>query len=95
MGWNQVKPQKKHSLFLDASDSLFANWRFYFVHSYYMQCDQDSNILATSEHGLEFTCAIGHNHIAGLQFHPEKSHRFGLAVLRNFAQRGLAVKEAS
>jgi imidazole glycerol-phosphate synthase subunit HisH len=95
MGWNQVKPQQQHSLFLDESDNIVDNWRFYFVHSYYMQCDQDSNILATSEHGIEFASAIGHSHIAGLQFHPEKSHRFGLAVLRNFAQRGLAVKEAN
>jgi imidazole glycerol-phosphate synthase subunit HisH len=94
MGWNQVKPQKKHSLFLGNTGELIGGWRFYFVHSYYMRCDLASQVLATTEHDFEFACAIGHGHIAGLQFHPEKSHRFGLAVLRNFVQRGLTVHEA-
>jgi imidazole glycerol-phosphate synthase subunit HisH len=93
MGWNIVKPTREHSLFFGEPGELNTNWRFYFVHSYYMQCDHASNVLATTEHSKEFACAIGDRNIAGLQFHPEKSHRFGLAMLRNFARHGLAVQE--
>ena len=92
MGWNQVTPQRTHTLFMGPDHLMIPDWRFYFVHSYYMQCQNAQNVLATAVHGQEFACAIGREHIAGLQFHPEKSHRFGLAVLKNFAQRGLSIQ---
>ena len=95
MGWNQVRPQCAHSLFFDESGLTVNDWRFYFVHSYYMQCDSTAHVLATSQHGQTFACAIGHKHIAGLQFHPEKSHRFGLALLKNFALHGVGAIQES
>jgi glutamine amidotransferase len=95
MGWNHVQPTHAHSLFLDEGGKTASDWRFYFVHSYYMNCDDSSVVLATSHHGRDFACAIGREHIAGLQFHPEKSHRFGLALLRNFAKFGISAMQES
>jgi len=81
MGWNYVKPQKDFFLFENINDQP----RFYFAHSYYMHCADNADILATAVHGnIEFTVAIRHKNIAGVQFHPEKSHRFGLNFLKNF-----------
>jgi glutamine amidotransferase len=82
MGWNLVRPQKQHPL-LEQFESAP---RFYFVHSYYMRCDEPDSVLATTEHGVEFASGIVKDNIAGVQFHPEKSHRFGMQLLRNFAR---------
>ena len=90
MGWNQVIPQCDHSLFWGNENQSMTAWRFYFVHSYYMQCQHAQDVLATAVHGREFACAIGRGHVAGLQFHPEKSHRFGLMLLKNFALYGIS-----
>ncbi len=79
MGWNMVDP-KKAVLFGDEPEQ-----RFYFVHSYYMACKDEGDILATSHYGDPFTCAVQHDNIFGVQFHPEKSHRFGLNLLKKFA----------
>jgi imidazole glycerol-phosphate synthase subunit HisH len=84
MGWNLATPQQPHALF----DGFAAPPRFYFVHSYYMACERRENVLAATHHGVEFASAIGMANIAGVQFHPEKSHRFGMQLLRNFAQAG-------
>jgi glutamine amidotransferase len=81
MGWNLVRPTQPHALFEQFPDAP----RFYFVHSYYMRCDDPAWQLARSEHGIEFASCIVKNNIAGVQFHPEKSHRFGMQLLRNFA----------
>lgn len=78
MGWNNISLQAPHPLF----DSL-EEARFYFVHSYHVECK--SNILATATYGYEFVCAIGRGNIYAVQFHPEKSHRFGMRLLQNFA----------
>ena len=81
MGWNKATPLSKDCLFKNLEDN-----RFYFVHSYHVVCDDGSNILATANYGIEFTCSIRHDNIYGVQFHPEKSHKFGMQLLRNFGE---------
>jgi glutamine amidotransferase len=82
MGWNTVHCTR--------NDTLFAGFqrtpRFYFVHSYHVLCDDERDVLATSVHGYRFTAAVQKGHICGTQFHPEKSHRFGLTLLTRFAK---------
>tara|TARA_B100002051_G_scaffold272160_1_gene308281 strand:- start:795 stop:1409 length:615 start_codon:yes stop_codon:yes gene_type:complete len=82
MGWNTIKDIQNHKLFNDI-DSDFG---FYFVHSFYFECEKDENILSTSSYGVEFASSIYANHIFGTQFHPEKSHGNGLQLLKNFAE---------
>lgn len=84
MGWNVVKVREKSPLF----DSAAKDARYYFAHSYYMECFNPSDAVATSSHGmdLDFTCAVRRKNIYGVQFHPEKSLRHGLAVLKAFAE---------
>ena len=83
MGWNTIKVQQEHPA-LPAVDEGF---RFYFVHSYHLRCSDPSSVLATTEYGYEFHSAIMRDeHIIGVQFHPEKSHRFGMHVLKSFAE---------
>jgi glutamine amidotransferase len=81
MGWNLVLPTRDHSL----TAELPPEPRFYFVHSYCVQVDDPSHCLLRSRHGIDFDAAIGHDNIVGAQFHPEKSHRFGMKLLANFA----------
>ena len=59
---------------------------FYFLHEYYFNAYESSNIEATSDYGGEFTCSVKKENIFGVQFHPEKSHNFGMSLLRNFAE---------
>lgn len=80
MGWNQVVRKKSSPLLDQMSDDA----RFYFVHSYWMKCADQSDVLATAMHGIEFTCAVQRGNIFGTQFHPEKSLRHGLAMMRAF-----------
>ena len=82
MGWNTVCVKKENPLFSD----MTADARFYFVHSYHVACGDQSDILATTVHGVEFVSAIQRDNIFGVQFHPEKSHRFGMQLLKNFAE---------
>lgn len=81
MGWNDVKLLRNDPLFM----GLETGARFYFLHSYYYKCDDSADVLATSEYGLEFASAIKHQHVYGIQCHPEKSHHFGVQLLQNFA----------
>jgi glutamine amidotransferase len=82
MGWNDVKPVgSSHPL----TSELPADARFYFSHSYYMQSERQSEVILSCNHGLEFAAAVARGSIVGVQFHPEKSHRFGRALLRAFA----------
>ena len=83
MGWNTTNPVHDDLLF----DGLDADSRFYFVHSFHVTCD-DSSVLARTRYGDQFVSAVRHRNIVGVQFHPEKSHRFGMRLLRNFAERG-------
>jgi glutamine amidotransferase len=80
MGWTTTEPTRPSALFPDFSDEL----RFYYLHSYVVAA-AESDTLATADYGVTFTSAIGRDNLCGVQFHPEKSHRFGLAILRNFA----------
>ena len=80
MGWNDVQPAKTSCLFSSPSH----DYRFYFVHSYHVVCNDYSNVVATSFYGSEFVSAINRENIYGVQFHPEKSHRFGKSLLNQF-----------
>ncbi|MBF4517614.1 imidazole glycerol phosphate synthase subunit HisH [Flavobacterium sp. ANB] len=82
MGWNDVQPVISNPLF----DGLEKDALFYFLHSYYFECNNTRNILATSDYGGEFACAAHHENIYGIQFHPEKSHHYGETLLHNFAK---------
>ncbi len=82
MGWNQITRKKPSPLL----DRMGEDARFYFVHSYHMECAQAEDVLATAMHGIEFTCAVQRNNIMGTQFHPEKSLRHGLALMRSFVE---------
>lgn len=80
MGWNDITIRKSHPLFSGFTDTP----RFYFVHSYCVQTTAAENILCTANYGHEFTCGITKENIMGVQFHPEKSHKFGMTLMRNF-----------
>jgi glutamine amidotransferase len=82
MGWNDVHPVVSNPLF----EGLEKEALFYFLHSYYFECNNTADILATSEYGCEFTCAAHHENVYGIQFHPEKSHHYGETLLHNFAK---------
>ena len=82
MGWNDVVPKSGARLF----NGLEHDSRFYFLHSFYFDCASNDNVLATSEYGIEFGCAVASNNIYGVQFHPEKSHDYGGRLLKNFAE---------
>ena len=60
--------------------------RFYFVHSFHAVCDRNEDALALTNHGYDFAAAIGRDNVMGTQFHPEKSHKFGLRLLGNFVE---------
>lgn len=80
MGWNFIKQQKESKLF----SGMFTDPRFYFVHSYYFKANDPSDILTSTDYEIEFTSAIERGNILGVQFHPEKSHKFGMKLLKNF-----------
>ena len=80
MGWNVVNPQKLSFLL----QNLPAESRFYFVHSYYVSCSDNKDILCSTHYGHEFVSAFQRGNVIGCQFHPEKSHRFGIQLFKNF-----------
>jgi glutamine amidotransferase len=81
MGWNEVKPLKENILFKDLDDDAL----FYFLHSYFFECNNSNDILAVSEYGTPFASCVNFENIYGVQFHPEKSHNNGETLLHNFA----------
>ena len=81
MGWNIAKPTRSSSLTADFDSEP----RFYFVHSFYVSVNDPTHSLMRTNYGMEFDSAIGRDNIYGVQFHPEKSHRFGMQILKNFA----------
>ena len=81
MGWNTIKDVQNHDLFRDIDH----DFGFYFMHSFYFDCNSKDNVLATSNYGEKFTSAIYSDHIIGTQFHPEKSHGNGVLLFKNFA----------
>ena len=82
MGWNDVKVLKPTPL----TASLPPDPRFYFVHSYFVQADNPHDVMLRCHHGREFVAGLNRDNIYAVQFHPEKSHRFGMQLLRNFAE---------
>lgn len=81
MGWNTTRPRLSHPLLNNVNHEQ----GFYFLHSYYFSCSNESNILCVTHYGDEFASGIHSENIFGLQFHPEKSHTNGIQVLKNFA----------
>jgi imidazole glycerol-phosphate synthase subunit HisH len=81
MGWNVVRPTQEGSILESDKPEL----RFYFVHSYFVKVHRDSDQLGITNYGGEFTSAFRRDNVYGVQFHPEKSHKFGMTVLKNFA----------
>lgn len=82
MGWNDVSPNANSSLF----KGLESDARFYFLHSFFFECASSESIAATANYGLDFNCAVRSGNVHGVQFHPEKSHHYGAALLKNFAE---------
>ena len=81
MGWNEVTATRPSPLTVGLTDDA----RFYFVHSYYVQTDRPDDSVLTANYGVTFAAAIEAGNIYGAQFHPEKSHKFGMQLLSNFA----------
>ena len=80
MGWNRVICPNSGPLF----DKTQNGSRFYFVHSYYVQCEKPENVMLATQYGLEFASGIVLDNIFGVQFHPEKSHSYGKEMFRRF-----------
>ena len=81
MGWNNISLKRPSPLFEDIDTEI----GFYFLHSFYFECDNHSDVLATTEYGHTFASAINQENVYGIQFHPEKSHHNGVSLLKNFA----------
>lgn len=82
MGWNFVKVENECLL----TKNLPENSRYYFVHSFFMKMNNPAQALFTTQYGADFTSGVVKDNIYGLQFHPEKSHKFGMALLKNFLE---------
>ena len=86
MGWNEINVADGTEG-ADLFDALDDDARFYFVHSFALQPDRGDHVLATTDYGGPFVSAVMNGNVRGVQFHPEKSHRHGMAVLRRFVER--------
>jgi len=82
MGWNMISKTREHPLF----SKLDEDARFYFVHSFYVNCASIKNSLARTTYGTGFDSAIVQDQILGVQFHPEKSHKYGMQLFKNFVE---------
>jgi glutamine amidotransferase len=81
MGWNQVE-QQSHPLWHGIEDKE----RFYFVHSFYVEAHQSEKVVGRCQYGFDFDVALSHRNLFAVQFHPEKSHKAGLQLLKNFSE---------
>lgn len=82
MGWNSVVVRKESPLFYD----MYPDPIFYFVHSYHVVCRNSEDVLSTTNYGYDFASSLQIGNIFGTQFHPEKSHKYGLKLMRNFVE---------
>lgn len=82
MGWNSIRIVQHHPIL----NGIFEDEMFYFVHSFYVQCGDDSAKVAQTEYGIEFSSIIANENIIGVQFHPEKSHEWGELLIKNFCE---------
>lgn len=87
MMWNELSVKAPGTILDQASDQA----RYYFVHSYYMKCADPANVVANTTYGVEFTSVVQRDNIMGMQFHPEKSLRYGMEMMRAFNELGTAV----
>ena len=85
MGWNLVDYKKDNLLY--SGFDVFEETRFYFVHSYHFVCDHEENISGTTIYDKPFTSSVQKGNVQGAQFHPEKSHKYGLLLLKNFIEK--------
>ena len=83
MGWNECEPVGTESLLHAVPEPR----RFYFVHSYHVVCDDPADVAGVAHYGAAFTAAVRRGNIHGVQFHPEKSHRYGMALLERFVRQ--------
>lgn len=83
MGWNKVILQREGTVLGDLNDIPA---KYYFVHSYYVACENTEDIIGNTRYGIEFVSAFQHGNITGVQFHPEKSHKYGMQLFNNFVQ---------
>jgi glutamine amidotransferase len=82
MGWSDVVIERATPLFPDPQEQA----RFYFVHSYHFVCDSPDEVATTSTYGYSFASSFARRNVFGVQYHPEKSHRFGMTLLKRFSQ---------
>lgn len=82
MGWNTVEFRSDVII----SPELMDHWRFYFVHSFYFEVENEANILGETHYGKEFVSAVRNDRVYGFQFHPEKSHTFGMKLFKRFSE---------
>ena len=82
MGWNTVDIKRKSPLFNDPPGEQ----RFYFVHSYAVACNNHEDVVATTNYGYDFVSVLQRDNVLGVQFHPEKSHQYGMRLLKNFVE---------
>ena len=80
MGWDTLNIKKSHFL-MQNTDS---NAMYYFVHSFHVVCNRSEDVLSTSHYGYDFVSSLAKDNIIGVQFHPEKSHKYGMKLLENF-----------
>lgn len=81
MGWNDIDPTRSIPLLEGIADP-----RYYFLHSFWFDNSDAADCAATANYGSDFTCIVNRDNVWGVQFHPEKSHSFGMALLKNFAE---------
>lgn len=82
MGWNFAEPVQQNQIFKQVESDA----RYYFVHSYYAVTESSEHTIASTEYGIRFSSVISKGNVYGMQFHPEKSHRFGMQLLKNFSE---------
>lgn len=82
MGWNTIKIQREGTLF----QGMYPDARFYFVHSFHFVAHDPEDVLTRTEYGYDFVSAVQRGHIMAAQFHPEKSHKFGMKIYKNFVE---------
>lgn len=82
MGWNVVQTSRDNKLIPEMNEEQ----RFYFVHSYHVVCDPEY-VIGVARYGYDFSCAVNKDNIYGVQFHPEKSHRFGMELFKRFVDK--------
>jgi glutamine amidotransferase len=82
LGWNSISIKNDNQIF----NNIDVEKGFYFLHTYYFQCNSENNILAKTNYGSEFSSAVVNNNVFGMQFHPEKSHSNGVQLFKNFAE---------